>query len=147
MKESYRCALAEVDEILKLSDEESVNKISKEFLEFIKNNKSKDYKVKIDSNKCLQEQNLLYETKVILATIYRDYWATEEERKEIVSKTNIRLEEIEKEKNKEFNYGDLFKKSTQEIENKNLVTIEKKDNFIKRTINKIIEKIRGIFKG
>lgn len=146
MKESYRCALAEVDEILKLSDEESVNKISKEFLEFIKNNKSKDYKVKIDSNKCLQEQNLLYETKVILATIYRDYWATEEERKEIVSKTNIRLEEIEKEKNKEFDYGDLFKKNTQEIENKNLVITKENDNFIKRTIDKIIEKIRRIFK-
>lgn len=151
MKESYRKALAEVDEILKLSDEESVNKISKDFMDFIKENKAKDYKVKIDTSKDLQEQELMYETKVILATIYRDYWATKEERKEIISKTNDRLEEIEKEKNNKFKYEDLFKNNEKEQdiikeENTKLIKKQEDDGFIKNIINKLMKKLRKIFR-
>lgn len=90
MKEKYRDALAEIDIILKYADEESISKISKSFIEFIKKNKS-DHRISIDPYKDLNEQNLLYETKVILSQMYIDYWSMDNERKILKEKEKKNL--------------------------------------------------------
>lgn len=108
MEESYRNGLAEVYEILKYADKESLNKILESFKEFIKENKS-DYIAEIDPEKDLKDQDLLYETKVILSVLYRDYWASQDERKQLLEEEKIELLDIENKKNKKYNCNAVFK--------------------------------------
>lgn len=112
MKESYRDGFAEVDMILNYVDEESSEKIPESFKKFIKENKS-NYIAQINPDKALNEQNLLYETKVILSVMYRDFWSTEEEREKLITEEKEELQKLEKEKLKlekqKYVYNDLFK--------------------------------------
>ena len=82
MDEAYRNALAEVDNILNYADDESLNKLPKSLRKFIKNNKS-NFQSNIDPTKDLKDHNLLYETKVFLSLLYRDYWAPDDVRKKL----------------------------------------------------------------
>ena len=58
------------------------NKLPKSLREFIKNNKS-NFQSNIDPTKDLKDHNLLYETKVFLSLLYRDYWAPDDVRKKL----------------------------------------------------------------
>lgn len=137
MEELYKNGLAEVDMILNYADEESINKIPESLLKFIKENKS-TYVPKINPNKNLDEQDLLYETKVILSVLYRDYWASEDERKKLLKSEKQELINIENKKQEEYNYTNLFGSKKNDTKNdsqaKSLVV---KENFLKKVFNRI----------
>jgi hypothetical protein len=82
--ERYRNAFAEVEEILKNTDKELVNKIPNTFIQFLRDNANHDYKVNINHDIPIDNQPLLKETEAILALIYRSYWATDEEKEKII---------------------------------------------------------------
>lgn len=128
MKEKYRQALSEVYIILKNTDEEIRNKIPDKFIEFIKNNMDNNHKFEIELGKELVEQNLMLETKQILALIYRDYICEEKERKELLIK--------ESSKNKE-KYDINFNK-TSNLEKLELIEVSK-EKWYKKIINKILK--------
>ena len=86
MEDNYSKAYKEIVEILKYVPEESVNKIPKEMRDMFEAEQLKTYNFQIDTKKTFEEQELLEETKAILANIFRDYWATEIQRNKIVSK-------------------------------------------------------------
>ena len=92
MREEYRKALSEVNQILLNTDEEVVAKIPKRFQEFVKNNMDEEHKLEIKEGQSLIEQNIMSETKQILALIYRDYICSKEKREELIN------QEIEKRK-------------------------------------------------
>ena len=142
MEETYRNGLAEVDMILNYADEESLSKIPESLKKFIKENKS-DYITKINPEKDLKDQDLLYETKVILSVLYRDYWASQDERKQLLEEEKAELMDIENRKNEKYNYNDLFKNKNNEIETnvKEIKSLVIKQNLIR----KILNKIRGFF--
>ncbi len=71
-------ALAEVYDILKHSKKEIYNKIPSDVINCITNNMDKEYKVYLDYNININEQNLLNDTRIILSLIYKDYLFTEE---------------------------------------------------------------------
>ena len=83
---TYQNALKEVYDILENTDEELVNKIPKNFMEFIHENMNPQYKSNINPNIDIDKQNLLYETSAILSLIYHSYWATEDEKKYLAEK-------------------------------------------------------------
>jgi len=138
MKEAYKDGLAQVDEILKFADEESLNKIPEKFKEFIKNNKS-NYVAKINPEKDLKDQDLLYETKVILSVMYRDYWASEEEKQQLIEYDKSELQRQEEEKQEKYSYDNIFKNKQNETGIKELVV---QDNLL----NKILNKIKKFFR-
>lgn len=145
MEKVYRKAYSEVIEILKYVPKESVDKIPKIMLESFNNNMDKEYTFSIDLNKSFEEQELLEETKAILANIFRDYWATTYQRERIKAKEDYDLEKIEDEKRNKYNPNDLFKnKRTINVNNPNNLPVEiKKDTFFKKLldfIKKIINK-------
>ena len=82
----YRNAFKEVDEILKYTDIDLVNKIPKKFINFLRANMNNDYEFNVQEGLHLNKQNLSEEANNILALIYRDYWATEEEKEEFRKK-------------------------------------------------------------
>ena len=150
MEDNYSKAYKEIVEILKYVPEESVNKIPKEMRDMFEAEQLKTYNFQIDTKKSFEEQELLEETKAILANIFRDYWATDYQKARIIEKENQDREEWERQKREKYNSNDIFKNRntttndndiSQDIQeqlseeyNKNL-PIEVKENFYKKIIN------------
>ena len=145
MEDKYPRAYKEVIEVLKFVPVESVNKIPKEMLKMFKNKMDKNYNFSVDINKNFEEQILLEETKAILANIFRDYWASPQEKEKIIAKEKLEIQRIEKEKLQKYNPDNLFKKKavvSNSVENTtNLPAEIKKEYFYK----KILKFFRNIF--
>ena len=124
MEDNYSKAYKEIVEILKYVPEESVNKIPKEMRDMFEAEQLKTYNFQIDTKKTFEEQELLEETKAILANIFRDYWATDYQKARIIEKENQDREGWERQKREKYNPNDIFK-------NRNTTT---KDNDISQDI-------------
>lgn len=143
MEDKYPKAYKEVIEILKYVPKESIDKIPQDIIDTYRENMDNDYNFKVDINKSFEEQELLDETKAILANIFRDYWATPHQKKAIINKEKYERQKLEEEKIKKYNPDDLFKntrenKNTQEEHN--LLMEIKKENFFEKIIT-IVKKI------
>ena len=79
----YANAYSEVLEILKYLTQEDYEKIPKEKIEVFETNMNKDYAFNYNPDKTLQEQNVSETARTIIAILFRDYWATEEQRKNV----------------------------------------------------------------
>lgn len=73
MTKEYKKACQEVSQIIQYLDEENYSKIPKNLIKLIEKEKDRNYKVQIASDTPIYEQQLLKETKSILAVIYRLY--------------------------------------------------------------------------
>lgn len=140
MEDKYPKAYKQVIEILKYVPQESVDKIPQEMIKTFKANMDDKYDFRIDINKTFEEQDLLEETKAILANIFRDYWATPEQKERILEKEKNDREIEENIKREKYNPDNLFKKKqkviqqNEEIQN-NLPVEIKKEKFYKKIIN------------
>lgn len=160
---TYANALKEVSDILENTDEELINKIPTNFMEFVHENMNSEYKSNINFNIDIDKQTLLYETSAILSLIYRSYWATDEEKKYLAEKDLIKqtnydnfentkpTEKIENSTStlsptkashtteKAVNHTSMHQKAeaSHTIESTNLIPIHK-DNIIIRFFKKII---------
>lgn len=142
MEDNYPKAYKEVIKILDFAPQESVNKIPKTMIETFKAKMDDNYDFKIDINKGFEEQDLLDETKAILANIFRDYWATPYQRERIIAKEKYDRQKIEDEKRIKYNSNDIFtKRNAVKIESKpeqtinNLPVNTQKNSFFKKIIN------------
>lgn len=108
MEDKFPKAYKEVLEILRYLPKESVEKIPQNLIEMFKEKMDNTYEFEIDINKDFQEQELLEETKAILANIYRDYLATPEVKANIEAKERHQMQILEEEKRKKYN-PDVFK--------------------------------------
>ena len=139
MEDNYPKAYKEVIEILSYVPQESVNKIPQTMLDTFKATIDKKYDFKIDINKSFEDQDLLDETKAILANIFRDYWATPYQKERIEAKEKYDRQRIEEEKRTNFNY-DIFNKYNKakniehELNNNNLPIEVKKEKLYERMI-------------
>lgn len=111
MTSEYKNALAEVDCILGLASDEIIEKIPNTVLNFIKNQKNQNYKLEINDELSLSEQNLMKETRAIISLIYRSYLCSPSMKRKYkiddeieLIKENMRLQE-------KYNPESLFKKS------------------------------------
>ena len=150
----YANAYTEVLDILKHISKEDYEKIPKSKIKVFEENSNKNYNFIYDENKILDEQNVSEITKVIIAILFRDYWATKEQRYIIIKKQQEIKDQKQKElmakfeQNKNISEKDLKKvnvASDLDIDidyarGTNLETY-KEENIFKR----IISKIREIF--
>ena len=142
-------AYTEVYEILKCIPDEDYEKVPKEIIKHIEENMDKDYKYEIKSGKDFDNSVMLKDTENILAFIFKNYWATEEQN-ELIQKYRNNKEQIdENNKRKKFNPDDIFKDKMKEIKEENITKekedenkeveemslIEIKNNFFKKLIN------------
>ena len=140
MENNYPRAYKEVIEILKYVPQESVDKIPQTMIDTFKAKMDNTYNFSIDINKSFEDQELLGETKAILANIFRDYWATPYQKERIQAKERYDWQKIEEEKKNKYNY-DIFKKDNK-IDNKENESVEnslpievKKESFYNKIIN------------
>lgn len=73
----YRKVLVELDEIIKRFNPITGNKIPQGFIKYLYKNKDPYYIFHYDENKKLTEQNVMQETKILFAIIYRRYFCDE----------------------------------------------------------------------
>lgn len=152
MQENSSLAYAEIYEILKLIEDEYVNRIPKKIMDFFEEERDKEYKTIIDVNIPLDEQNLKRETMVLLAILNYNYWCDSEEEKKEIQEELIRNSEIKEQEEKElaerYNPDNIFKKRdavkepiTDNNENKQLIEY-KEQGFIKKLLRKIMSFFR-----
>lgn len=137
MTKDYQEALAEVNEILKFSSIDLVKKIPYKFKKFIEDNMDNNYKVTLDLDKPLNEQQIKSETKNIMSLIYRDYICTDAEKEKIIKHQKDTMERKEAEKAEKYNPDNLFK-SKKKIEP--IETVETTDLIVQEKQN-IIQKL------
>lgn len=130
----YKIAYSEVLEILKYISTEEFNKIPNDMIEMFKENAMTSNNFIYDPNKTLQEQNVSELSRYIIAILFRDYWATENQRQRILAKQKY---ERQKRKEEMYSYDNIFKKieeSSTEIQ-----MAEYKEPVFKRIINKLLK--------
>lgn len=146
VEEQYAIAYREVLEILKYLSKEDYNKIPVEKLNIFITNASKDYKFEYNPQKTLEEQKVSKRARAIIGILFRDYWATEEQRKKILDKQKYDRMQMEKSKQEEYKTEDIFSiknkdiKKQEDISN-SVAMIEYKESIFRR----IIDKIKRIF--
>lgn len=138
----YANAYSEVLEILRYVSKEDYNKIPKEKIALFETNYNKEYNFTYDINKTLDEQNVSKKAKIIIAILFRDYWATDTQREKIKTKEQYDRKIKEEENREKYNPDNLFKKH-EETENIEAITennqiIPYKDSFINKLFNKIL---------
>lgn len=145
----YQRAFKEVNEVLLHTDTELTNKIPLKFRKFLEENMDKEYNFHIQENLSLEQQEISKETENILALIYRNYWATQEEKENFIKKDEEERRINEEKLNNIFSNRQINKVETQNNpegrvkENKEETQVIKveEENIIK----KIISKIKRIF--
>lgn len=144
MNDVYAKAYTELYEILKNISENDLNKIPNEILNMLEEKRDKEYEFKLQENIEFENQELLRETKILLAILYRDYWATKEEKEKIMQKWKSDI--IKSEEEKKIKYNKLFKNKKEQIseqKNDNNLPIEVKKESV---FEKIISFIKKYFK-
>ena len=134
----FEKAFTEVNEILENMDESYVNQISKSFRRMIIENMDLNYEFRYDSSKSFMEQEISDDAKAIMAIIYMEYWATNEEKETIKKQIEVDEKEV----------YDVFKSTSKKAVNQEEKQIEtalvevKKKNFLL----KVFERIKNFFK-
>ena len=141
MNERYKKAYVEVLEIISYFSEEEYNKIPKEKIEFYEANKDNSYNFKFDPEKDLNEQNVSKEAKAIIVNLFKDYFATEDQKEKLKQILINNEEKANKEKEQKYNADKLFNNNNQDKEDETALII-KDENIFK----KIWNYIKGIFK-
>ena len=109
LSSDYAKSYVEVLEILKYISKVDYEKIPKEKIEFYTKHMDKDYTYAIDETLEFEQQIISDITKAILANIFRDYWATENQKARISAKEKYDLQKIEEEKLQKYSANDIFK--------------------------------------
>ena len=142
---NYKKALVEVDAVLSCLDYNEYKKIPANIIDAIENNKDEEYTYDYDEELEYEDWSLMPEAKAILYNIFKQYLATEEQRKYLQQKERLENYKIESEKIKKYNSENLFKKEkevkkVEQEENNELIV--KRDSRFKR----ILEKLKSIFR-
>lgn len=100
MDGKYSRAYTEVLEIISHFSKDEYSKIPKEKIDFYTENMDKNYIFKINLEQDLSEQKISKEACAILVTIFRDYFATEQQKNtlnNLLNQSQIKSEELKKE--------------------------------------------------
>ena len=143
MTNVYKKAFTEVYEILNYLDKDDYNKIPKNIINALKENRDSEYNFFVDESIPFYEQNLLEETKAILFNVYRDYLANSEMKDKIIKFQREEENISEKLKYKEYKYNNIFEKKQVHQINNNILKdqqinlIKYKSNIFTRIIKRI----------
>ena len=140
----YANAYTEVLEILKYISQEDYNKIPKEKIEFFETNSNKDYDFFYNPYKTLNEQRVSKRAKAIISILFRDYWASDEQRETIKKIQFNNREKIENLKKEEYNTDNLFERKSiihQNIPMSKKIMVKTEDGLFM----KLIKKIKSLF--
>lgn len=142
----YANAYSEVLEVLNHMSKEDYNKIPKDMLEMFQTNCNNEYQFRYDLNKEFEEQGISKRAKLIVAILFRDYWATPYQKEKIIAKQNYERQKLEQQKFEKYNPERLFENKRQpiieEVKNISSMIEVKKEKWYQ----KIFKVIKNLFK-
>ena len=107
----YGKAFREVYVILENLDKQYTNKISKEFINYVLDNMDYTHEFKYDNTKTIEQQEIQKETSIILTMLYLKYFATENEKIELIKEMKQNDINDEMAKIEKFKTVDIFEKN------------------------------------
>ncbi len=136
-KEAY----SEVYAILNLMSWNSISKIPEKIWENIDNKRDKDKIIEINN---IEDYQASEQANKLLAVLYRDYFATDEEKEVIKAKEKILEQKEQEELYEKYNPDNLFKNKVSKVETveNSVAMVEYKESFF----NKIKNWFKGLFK-
>ena len=121
-------SLKEVEIILKHTDPKLAKKVPANFLEFMSECKDDTHHFRIDPRKPLSEQELMYETVIILSIILKTSWVDKKTLREFQRRYNVGEAQFKKDQ----------KKQVQQINDEmQALVVMKKDGFMKKMFRRI----------
>ena len=135
-------AYSEILEILKYLTPEDYEKIPKDKIEFFEKNANKNYTFNYNPDKTLQEQNVSKTARTIIGILFRDYWASEEQRDKIIMFQQQERIKIEKEKQEKYKGEDIFKSNNTVSQSEEVALVEVKEE---KWYKKVFDFFRRIF--
>lgn len=138
----YANAYSEVLGILKFISKEDYEKIPNSKIELFEINQNKEYIFQYDPDRTLEEQNVSKRAKAIIGLLFRDYWATDEQKDKIIRKQNYDRQILEEQKKSMYDVENIFKKKSYENEEVKEMVVYKEQ----RWYQKLFAKILRIFK-
>ena len=146
----YANAYTEVLEILSKMSKNDYNKIPRDMIQVFEIYSNKEYAFEYDFKKDFDQQGISKRAKLILAILFRDYWANDNQREKIIAQQNYDRQKLEEEKRKIYN-TDIFKNKENNIETDGIDNISEQVNMIQyehkeSIIKKIINKLKSIFR-
>lgn len=144
MKQEYKEAFTEVNEIIKMMPDELTNKIPSKFKEMLEDERDKEYSPNIQEP--LEKQKLKNETIIILGLIYRDFLCSSDEKRKLQEKDARELQEVQKaleeELREKYNPDDIFKKKNKnkgEVQNfeETAIAVVQEEKWYKKIFNLI----------
>lgn len=152
MNQRYREASVDVLDILSHMSSSEQEKVSRKFVEFLKDNSSEDYVSNLDYTKSLDQMELSEEARGLIAIMYRNYWCTAEEKQALDAKFIENEVKKQEELRERFNPDNVFgnesktesiseSSSSVSTEETSIVSTDKKEGII----SKIINFIKGLF--
>lgn len=137
--EEYAVACTEVLEVLNYISKEYYNKVPRDVIQVLEKNK-KDYIVFLYNPwKDINEQKMSETGRMMLASFFRDYWATEVQKNKIKAFQNNKRHQIEEENRQKYN-TDIFKNRNTTINEgqneqaENIQLVEYKENIFRRIL-------------
>ena len=124
---AYAKAYREVLEIIKYFPKEEYDKIPIDEIEFYKKYMDKNYVFTINPEIDLSEQSISPEANAVIVNLFRDYFATEEQKVKIKEILDLNQKKEEQEKREKYN-PDVFFKNTDKDKNCNVEPVESKTN-------------------
>lgn len=147
MNNEYSKAYTEVLEIINHFSEDEYKKIPREKIDFFEKNKDKDYNFQINPNADLAEQNISQNANAILVSLFRDYFATDNQKEILKNLLKQNQEKIEIEKHEKYNPDNIFNNrvNTEKLmdSKEELALVEIKDQT---WYKKILDFFKSIFK-
>ncbi len=143
-------AYAEVYEILKYMPKEYIEKIPMKFMRMFEDCSLTDYNILIEPNKSLQEQQITYEAKVVMAILKYNYWLDSDGKQKMME----RLKQNDLKNKEQYDLSNLnqkFKPKTLEDNIKNDMQISSENYLPTKVENvswfkKLINKIKNLLK-
>ena len=140
LNQRYAEASVEVLDILEHMNDDDLARVSNKFIEFLKENASKNYICNLDYSKKLNDMELKQETRGLLALMYEKYWCPEEEKEELKKKFYENEQKYQEDLREKYNPDNIFSKKQDNIiepENKQTQLIEYKESVFRKILNKI----------
>lgn len=140
LNQRYAEASVEVLDILEHMNSNDLVKVSEKFINFLKENASKEYISKLDYSKKLNDMELKEETRGLLALMYEKYWCPEEEKQDLQKKFYENEQKYQGRLREKYNPDNIFNRKQENIikpENNENQLIEYKESLFKKILNRM----------
>lgn len=135
----YANAYSEVLGILKFISKEDYEKIPNSKIKLFETNQNNEYIFEYNPNKTLEEQNVSKRAKAIIGLLFRDYWATDEQKEKIIRKQNYDRQILEEQKNSMYDVENIFKKKSYENKEVKEMVGYKEQSWYQKLFAKILK--------